>query len=57
MNADEDGRIAAIDADKCGPYMAANHGCGICIAVCPFSLAGYEKIQAGFLKAQTRRQQ
>jgi ferredoxin len=57
MNADDDGRIAAIDADKCGPYMAANHGCGVCIAVCPFSLAGYEKIQAGFLKAQAGRQQ
>lgn len=52
---DADGRISAINASKCGPYMAANHGCGICIAVCPFSLAGYEKIKKGFFRAQTKR--
>ena len=51
---DADGRISMVNANKCGPYMSANHGCGICIAVCPFSLAGYEKIQNGFLKAQAR---
>lgn len=35
---------------------ADGRGCGVCIAICPFSLAGYEKIQAGFLKAQAVRQ-
>lgn len=52
---DADGRISMVDSDKCGPYMSANHGCGVCSALCPFSLAGYEKIQDGFLKAQARR--
>lgn len=52
---DAEGRISVIDANLCGPFMAANHGCGVCIAVCPFSNAGYEKIQEGFLKAQAKR--
>ncbi|MCO5189396.1 MAG: [Fe-S]-binding protein [Anaerolineae bacterium] len=52
---DLDGRISAIDNTICGPFMAANHGCGVCIAVCPFSLAGYEKIQHGFVAAQAKR--
>lgn len=51
---DADGRISAVDANKCGPYMAANHGCGICIAVCPFSMAGYDKIENGFKNKQHR---
>ncbi|WP_420642457.1 hypothetical protein [Candidatus Leptofilum sp.] len=54
---DVDGRISAIDNTICGPYMSANHGCGVCIAVCPFSLAGYEKIQHGFIVAQAKRQE
>lgn len=45
---DETGRISVIDAQKCGPYMAANHGCGVCIAICPFSMAGYDKVESGF---------
>lgn len=52
---DADGRISVIDADKCGPYMSANHGCGVCIAICPFSMAGYDKVQAGFERAQAKR--
>lgn len=51
---DADGRISAIDNTVCGPFMAANHGCGVCIAVCPFSIAGYEKIQTGFMRAESR---
>lgn len=52
---DADGRISAIDAAKCGPYMAANHGCGVCIAVCPFSMAGYQKVEDGFRKKRNRQ--
>ncbi len=29
-----------VDFDKCMPYFAANYGCGICIAVCPWSRPG-----------------
>lgn len=30
----------AVDFDRCLPYFAASHGCGICIAVCPWSKPG-----------------
>lgn len=29
-----------VDFDKCMPYFADNYGCGICIAVCPWSRPG-----------------
>ena len=29
-----------VDFDKCIPYFAETRGCGICIAVCPYSLPG-----------------
>jgi epoxyqueuosine reductase QueG len=29
-----------VDFDRCMPYFAATHGCGICIAVCPWSRPG-----------------
>ncbi len=29
-----------VDFDKCLPYFNENMGCGICLAVCPFSLPG-----------------
>ncbi len=29
-----------VDFDKCMPYFADNYGCGICIAVCPWSKPG-----------------
>ncbi len=29
-----------VDFDKCFPYFAENYGCGICIAVCPWSTSG-----------------
>ncbi|MEQ8697068.1 MAG: 4Fe-4S dicluster domain-containing protein [Bauldia litoralis] len=29
-----------VDFDRCMPYFAANYGCGICIAVCPWSRPG-----------------
>ena len=37
-----------IDHDTCRPYFTANFGCAVCLSVCPFSDAGYEKIKAGF---------
>jgi ferredoxin len=29
-----------VDFDKCVPYFSANHSCGICIEVCPWSEPG-----------------
>ena len=43
-----DGGMQCIDHDGCRTYFAANYGCGVCLAVCPFSQAGYEKVKARF---------
>lgn len=29
-----------VDFDRCAPYFVAHHGCGLCIATCPWSLPG-----------------
>ena len=42
------GRKAVIDNQKCSDYMAANYTCSICMSICPFSRAGYDKIKASF---------
>ena len=42
------GRVSCIDNDKCFPYFAANHGCSICIKVCPFSNRDYNSIREAF---------
>lgn len=41
-------RKTCIDYEACYDYFAANHGCGVCLSVCPFSNAGYDKIKEGF---------
>ncbi|MEO1289988.1 MAG: 4Fe-4S dicluster domain-containing protein [Chloroflexota bacterium] len=51
----ETGRKITIDYDKCVTYYGENQGCAVCVKVCPFSQAGYEKIEDGFLKAQAKR--
>ncbi len=42
-----------VDFDRCMPYFADTHGCGICIAVCPFSKPG---IGPRLAEKMTRRQ-
>ncbi|MEO1289987.1 MAG: reductive dehalogenase domain-containing protein [Chloroflexota bacterium] len=42
------GRVKCIDGKTCLDYFAANHGCGICIDVCPFSQVGYDVIHERF---------
>jgi epoxyqueuosine reductase len=44
----ENGLITVLDNAKCFPYFATNHGCSICIKVCPFNQQSYGKIKAGF---------
>jgi len=41
----EDGRITCIDRDKCFPYFVTNHGCSICIKVCPFNNYDYHTLK------------
>jgi ferredoxin len=43
-----EGRHQTIDHGRCRDYFLANFGCGVCLAVCPFSVAGYEAIQERF---------
>ncbi|HIF08654.1 MAG TPA: 4Fe-4S dicluster domain-containing protein [Sneathiellales bacterium] len=33
-----------VDFDKCVPYFAITHGCGICLAICPWTEPGRGKI-------------
>jgi ferredoxin len=43
-----DGGMQTIDHDACRDYFARNFGCAICLAVCPFSQAGYDKVKSRF---------
>jgi ferredoxin len=45
----ENGLVTVLDNEKCFPYFAKNHGCSICIKVCPFNQQSYNKIKEGFL--------
>ncbi|MCS5422849.1 MULTISPECIES: 4Fe-4S binding protein [Psychrilyobacter] len=40
----EYGIIKSIDSYKCFKNFSENHGCSICIKVCPFNQVGYEKL-------------
>jgi ferredoxin len=37
--------VTVLDNEKCFPYFIANHGCSICIKVCPFNQVPYEKLK------------
>jgi epoxyqueuosine reductase QueG len=50
------GRKATVHYKKCLDYFGEHQGCAVCVKVCPFSQAGYDRIQSSFLKAQSRRQ-
>ncbi len=43
-----DGGMQTIDHAACREYFTSNYGCGVCLAVCPFSQVGYEKIKTTF---------
>jgi epoxyqueuosine reductase len=43
-----DGGFQSIDHATCRDYFTEHHGCAVCLAVCPFSQIGYEKVHAGF---------
>lgn len=49
------GDSRCIDYPKCLDYFSANFGCAVCVKLCPFSTAGYDKVHKGFVKAQERR--
>lgn len=43
-----DGGYQSIDHASCRDYFTEHNGCAVCLAVCPFSQIGYEKVHAGF---------
>jgi ferredoxin len=43
-----DGGMQCIDHATCRDYFNQNFGCAICLADCPFSVAGYEKVKSRF---------
>jgi len=43
-----DGGAQCIDHAACRDYFNQNYGCAICLAKCPFSEMGYEKIKSRF---------
>lgn len=43
-----DGGMQCIDHASCRDYFNQNYGCAVCLAQCPFSEAGYEKVKARF---------
>ncbi|MDJ0755386.1 MAG: reductive dehalogenase domain-containing protein [Ardenticatenaceae bacterium] len=43
-----DGGRQCIDHDSCRTYFENNHGCAICLVVCPFSQVGYDKVHDRF---------
>ena len=46
----ENGLVTVLDNEKCFPFFAKNHGCSICIKVCPFNQQGYAYIRESFLR-------
>ena len=43
-----DGGMQSIDHDACRDYFNRNFGCAVCLAKCPFSDMGYDKVKARF---------
>lgn len=42
------GGMQCIDHASCRDYFTRNYGCAVCLAVCPFSQVGYEKVRERF---------
>ena len=48
----DNGLKTFLNIKKCFPFFANNHGCSVCIKICPFNQQGYEKIRSGFIRKQ-----
>lgn len=48
--------MQTVEYAACRDYFTAHYGCAVCLAVCPFSQAGYAKVQAKFSRSQIRHQ-
>lgn len=50
----ENGLVTVLDNQKCFPYFLGNHGCSICIKVCPFNQKPYERIHESYQRRQRK---
>lgn len=50
----ENGLVTVLDNSKCFPYFAKNHGCSICIKVCPFNQKPYQRIYESYQRVKGR---
>lgn len=48
----ENGYTTCIDPLKCGHYFGENFGCNICVASCPFTRVGYNKLKDKFVNKE-----
>ena len=42
------GQVTCIENSRCFPYFNDNHGCSVCIKVCPFNNTSYDKLKSTF---------
>jgi epoxyqueuosine reductase len=47
--------VTVLDNTRCFPYFAKNHGCSICIKICPFNQQSFTKIKESFLGTHGER--
>jgi epoxyqueuosine reductase QueG len=48
----ENGQTTCVINPRCFPYFGDNYGCSVCIKVCPFNNASYDRIKHSFQKDQ-----
>ena len=48
----DNGQITYVNNERCFPYFSDYYGCSVCIAVCPFSRSGYDRVKQQFVKAE-----
>jgi ferredoxin len=41
----DNGIITHVDQERCFPFFAENHGCAVCISICPFSQVDYCRLK------------
>jgi epoxyqueuosine reductase QueG len=46
----DNGQVTYVSNERCFPYFSDYYGCSVCIAVCPFSRSGYERVKQQFVK-------
>ena len=48
----QNGQITYVINERCFPYFSDYYGCSVCIAVCPFSRSGYDRVKKQFVKVE-----